>query len=90
MVEASSPSLCHITLYQQGKAYGADLGPFKTPARQDDARPDAAELLRRPEDFLRERQIGKQWHWTALRPEAIMPYLRAFPYLLCKKSSTND
>jgi len=38
VVEASSPSLRHVTLYQGSKAYGADLGPFKTPAREEDPR----------------------------------------------------
>jgi hypothetical protein len=35
VVEAASPGLEHVTFYQGGKAYGADLGPFKTPARED-------------------------------------------------------
>jgi hypothetical protein len=34
VVERASPSLQQITIYQGGKAYGADLGPFKTPARE--------------------------------------------------------
>jgi hypothetical protein len=38
VVEESSPNLLHFTLYQGGKAYGADLGPFRTPAREDDDR----------------------------------------------------
>ena len=38
VVEATSPSLQHVTLYQGSKAYGADLGPFKTPAREEDPR----------------------------------------------------
>jgi nucleoside-diphosphate-sugar epimerase len=37
-VEPSSPHLRHVTLYQGGKAYGCHLGPFKTPAREDDPR----------------------------------------------------
>ena len=37
-VETTSPGLQHVTFYQGGKAYGADLGPFKTPAREDDPR----------------------------------------------------
>ena len=37
-VEPSSPQLRHVTLYQGGKAYGCHLGPFKTPAREDDPR----------------------------------------------------
>lgn len=36
VVEQTSPTLKHISFYQGGKAYGSDLGPFKTPAREDD------------------------------------------------------
>jgi nucleoside-diphosphate-sugar epimerase len=70
IVEETSPSLRHVTFYQGGKAYGADLGPFKTPAREDDARLMPPNFYYDQEDFLRERQRGKAWHWTALRPEA--------------------
>ncbi len=66
-----SERLEQITFYQGGKAYGADLGPFKTPAREDDPRLMPPNFYYDQEDFLRERQQGKTWHWTALRPEAI-------------------
>lgn len=69
-VEKTSPLLRHITFYQGGKAYGADLGPFKTPAREDDPRLMGPNFYFDQEDLLRERQQGKSWHWTALRPEA--------------------
>jgi hypothetical protein len=65
-----SASLRHVTFYQGGKAYGADLGPFKTPAREDDPRLMPPNFYYDQEDFLRQRQQGKAWHWTALRPEA--------------------
>jgi nucleoside-diphosphate-sugar epimerase len=71
VVEASSPGLRHITFYQGGKAYGADLGPFKTPAREDDPRLMPPNFYYDQEDLLRERQKGKNWHFTALRPEAV-------------------
>jgi nucleoside-diphosphate-sugar epimerase len=71
VVEATSPSFQHISFYQGGKAYGADLGPFKTPAREDDPRLMPPNFYYDQEDFLRERQKGKHWYWTALRPEAI-------------------
>jgi nucleoside-diphosphate-sugar epimerase len=71
VIESTSPSLEHITFYQGGKAYGADLGPFKTPAREDDPRLMPPNFYYDQEDFLRERQRGKQWYWTALRPEAV-------------------
>jgi nucleoside-diphosphate-sugar epimerase len=70
-VEATSPGLFHITFYQGGKAYGADLGPFKTPAREDDPRLMPPNFYYDQEDFLCERQQGKQWRFTALRPEAV-------------------
>ena len=70
-VEATSPSLQHVTFYQGGKAYGADLGPFKTPAREDDPRLMPPNFYYDQEDLLRERQRGKGWAFTALRPEAV-------------------
>lgn len=70
-VESGSPSLEHITFYQGGKAYGADLGPFKTPAREDDPRLMPPNFYYDQKDFLRERQKRTGWHWTALRPEAV-------------------
>lgn len=70
IVEEGSSSLRHITFYQGGKAYGADLGPFKTPAREDDPRLMPPNFYYDQEDFLRQQQQGKAWHWTALRPEA--------------------
>ncbi len=71
VVEEASPSLRHVTFYQGGKAYGADLGPFKTPAREDDPRLMPPNFYYDQEDLLRERQKGKDWSFTALRPEAV-------------------
>lgn len=79
VVEQSSPSLKHITFYQGGKAYGSDLGPFKTPAREDDPRLMSPNFYYDQEDFLRERQKGKSWHWTALRPEAVCGFATGNP-----------
>lgn len=70
-VEPQCPGLEHITFYQGGKAYGADLGPFKTPAREDDPRLMPPNFYYDQEDLLRARQQGRSWHFTALRPEAV-------------------
>src|SRR5258708_2143725 len=70
VVEKNAPGLRHITLYQGGKAYGADLSPFRPPAREDDPRLMPQNFYVDQEDFLRERRQRKEWHWTALRPEA--------------------
>ncbi|MCU1323542.1 MAG: NAD-dependent epimerase/dehydratase [Acidobacteriaceae bacterium] len=74
VVEKHSPKLEHVTLYQGGKAYGADLGPFKTPAREDDPRLMSPNFYYDQEDFLKAQQRGKDWHYTVLRPEAVCGY----------------
>ncbi len=74
VLEETSPSLRHITFYQGGKSYGADLGPFKTPAREDDPRLMPPNFYYAQEDLLHERQKGKQWTWTALRPEGTLGF----------------
>jgi len=71
VVEETSPELRHITFYQGGKAYGADLGPFKTPAREDDPRLMPPNFYYDQEDLLRERQKGRAWSFTGLRPEGV-------------------
>jgi len=53
VVERSAPGLKHVTIYQGGKAYGADLGPFKTPAREDDPRLMSPNFYYAQEDYLR-------------------------------------
>ncbi len=74
VVEASSPHLQHVTMYQGGKAYGADLGPFKTPAREDDPRLMPPNFYYDQENHLRQRQQGKRWTFSILRPEAVCGY----------------
>src|SRR5437660_1510896 len=64
VVESASPGLEHLTFYQGGKAYGADLGPFKTPAREDDPRLMPPNFYYDQEDLVRARQEGKKWHFT--------------------------
>ncbi len=78
-IETTSPELRHITFYQGGKAYGADLGPFKTPAREDDPRLMPPNFYYDQEDFLRARSEGKGWSFTALRPEAVCGFALGNP-----------
>jgi len=78
-VETTSPELQHVTFYQGGKAYGADLGPFKTPAREDDPRLMPPNFYYDQEDFLRDRQKGRAWTFTALRPEAVCGFATGNP-----------
>ena len=68
-VEAAAPGLRHVTLMQGGKAYGVHLGPQKRMiAKESDPRTMPPNFYYDQEDFVRERQAGKAWSWTALRP----------------------
>jgi nucleoside-diphosphate-sugar epimerase len=67
-LEASAHELRHITIYRGGKAYGSDLGPYKTPAREDDPRLMPPNFYYEQEDLLRAGQKGSNWHFTVLRP----------------------
>jgi nucleoside-diphosphate-sugar epimerase len=68
VLEENSSALRHITIYQGGKAYGSDLGPYKTPAREDDPRLMPPNFYYDQEDLLRNRQQRAKWTFTVLRP----------------------
>ena len=78
-VEQSSSGLQHISLMQGGKVYGCHLGPFKTPAKESDPRHLPPNFYYDQEDYLRARQVGKTWTWSALRPEAVCGFALGNP-----------
>ena len=74
VVEAIEPVACdlhHISLMQGYKVYGAHLGPFKTPARETDAAHMPPEFNADQQQFLEEKQKGKKWTWSAIRPSVV-------------------
>jgi len=70
-LEAAAPKLSRITLMQGSSVYGSHLGPYKTPARETDARHMPPNHFSGQENALRRRQAGKRWSWTLLRPHAV-------------------
>ena len=71
-VEKVAPNLAHISLMQGYKVYGAHLGPFKTPAREDEDNHMPPEFNMDQQAFLQNRQQGKSWTWSALRPSVVV------------------
>jgi nucleoside-diphosphate-sugar epimerase len=73
VLEPEAPSLKHVALLQGTKAYGVHVRPLTVPAREG-----RSEMYEQPnfywaqENFLRELQRGKAWHWTILRPVLIV------------------
>lgn len=70
-LEPIAPALEHISLMQGYKVYGAHLGPFKTPARESDAGHMPPEFNVAQQQYLAQRQAGKRWHWSAIRPSVV-------------------
>lgn len=78
-VEPAAQRLRHISLMQGYKVYGAHLGPFKTPARETDANHMPPEFNIAQQDYLEEKQSGKSWTWSALRPSVVCGYALGNP-----------
>ncbi len=70
-IEAANPGLRRVVLMEGGKSYGVHLGPFRSPAKESDARIMPPVFYYDQQDFLRERSDGKPWSWTVLRPEGV-------------------
>ncbi|SKB75502.1 SDR family oxidoreductase [Sphingopyxis flava] len=73
-IEAVAPGLQHVSLMQGYKVYGAHLGPFKTPAREDDPPHMPPEFNVDQQQWLSARQQGKRWSWSAIRPSVVCGY----------------
>jgi nucleoside-diphosphate-sugar epimerase len=73
VLEPAAPSMKHVALLQGTKAYGVHVRPLTVPAREG-----RSEMYEQPnfywaqENFLRELQRGKAWHWSILRPVLIV------------------
>ena len=72
VLEPTARNPRHISLMQGYKVYGAHLGPFKTPARETDANHMPPEFNIDQQDLLEDRQKGKRWNWSALRPSVVI------------------
>jgi len=70
-VEPVAVGLRHVSLMQGYKVYGAHLGPFKTPAREDDPRHLPPEFNVDQQRFVEQLQRGKAWTWSAIRPSVV-------------------
>ena len=70
-IEPIATGLERVQLMHGAKWYGSYLGPYKTPAKEDDPRPVVQNFYHAQQDWLVERQAGKPWAWSALRPHGI-------------------
>ena len=78
-IEPIAEDLRHVQLMQGYKVYGAHLGPFKTPAREDDPPHMPPEFNVEQQAFIERLQEGKAWSWSALRPSVVCGFALGIP-----------
>jgi nucleoside-diphosphate-sugar epimerase len=70
-IDAAATELRRVSLMQGYKVYGAHLGPFQTPAREDDPGHLPPEFNVDQQDFLDRLSVDRPWSWSALRPSVV-------------------
>jgi nucleoside-diphosphate-sugar epimerase len=70
-IDKASSRLERVVLVTGTKYYGSHLGPFRTPAREDDPRHLGPNYYFDQIDWLTAFQRGKRWSWTELRPQTL-------------------
>ena len=73
-VEAVAKGLKHVHVVTGTNYYGLTLGPYRTPAREDDARHMPPDFYYELEDYVAARQRGKSWTWSVSRPDVICDF----------------
>lgn len=81
-LEPAAPNLAHVHLVHGTKWYGAHLGPTNVPAREDDPRQMPPNPYYAQSDYMTERQRGKRWTWSSVRPGVIQGYSIGYPHNL--------
>lgn len=78
-IDGVADDLQHVSLMQGYKVYGAHLGPFKTPAREDDPGHMPPEFNVDQQRFLEAQQRGRNWSWSAIRPSVVCGFALGNP-----------
>ena len=71
-LRAPGAPLCHLSLLQGSKAYGAHHHPIPVPARESAPRDAHDNFYWLQEDLVRERSAAEGWTFTILRPQLIV------------------
>ncbi len=79
VIEPIAPDLQRVVLSQGGKYYGVHLGPHKSPSKETDPRHLPPNFYYDQQDYVVDLQQGKTWHYTLLRPEAVIGYAEGIP-----------
>jgi nucleoside-diphosphate-sugar epimerase len=70
-IDNASHHLKHVCIVHGSKWYGNHLGPYKTPARENDPRHMPPNFYYDQQDWIQDFQKGKAWTWTTYRPHGL-------------------
>jgi hypothetical protein len=73
-------ALTHVCLVHGSKWYGSHLGPYPTPAREDDPRCIAPVFYYAQHDEMRRRAEGQRWTWSTVRPHIVLGESTLYPF----------
>lgn len=73
-VGTNASSLSHVHLLEGTKWYGMHLGPYRTPAREDDPRHLPPNFYYNQQELLTARATQAGWSWSASRPSYICAF----------------
>ena len=72
-VDRASSRLRNVVVLQGPKAYGVHVRPMRPGAREDrDETRDIPNFYWEQLDYIRDKQIGKAWGWTVIRPALVI------------------
>lgn len=79
-LEVAGAPLAHVLLVHGSKWYGSNLGPYRTPAAEDDPRAPVPSFYFGQQDWVGSRAGSAGWRWTALRPHILAGFSLGYPH----------
>jgi nucleoside-diphosphate-sugar epimerase len=73
VVDRTAPGLRNVVILQGPKAYGVHVGLMRPGAREDrDERYEIPNFYWAQENYLKDKQRGRPWSWTVIRPALVV------------------
>jgi nucleoside-diphosphate-sugar epimerase len=73
VVDRTAPALRNVVILQGPKAYGVHVGRMRPGAREDrDERYEVPNFYWAQENYLKDKQRGRPWSWTVIRPALVV------------------
>jgi len=78
-LQEAARELCHISVLQGTKAYGAHVRPMRVPGKEREPRVEHDNFYWLQEDWLKAQRAGAAWTYTIWRPPVILGHAVAAP-----------